>query len=148
MEVAMNMLNSQSEGFAVRATKAMLTVVSIPAVVHSQSEMPANIPFDFYIGSQRFPSGTYSFKSSGMYVKVSSREGHSAIALAGMIPNPESRTLIGGKLMFTRYDDYFFLSEVRRAGYPTGLGLTRSRLETEIAKSSGDRQLSASGTTR
>jgi hypothetical protein len=139
MEVAMNILKNQWADFGIAATRAILTVVNIPAVVHSQTETPAKIPFDFYIGSQRLPSGTYSFEVSGSYVKLSDRDGHSAIALASMVPNPESMTLNGGKLMFTRYDNYFFLSEVRRAGYPTGLGLIRSSLETQIAKSSGDR---------
>jgi hypothetical protein len=146
MEVAMNILKNQLAGFGISATKAMLTVVSIPAVVHSQSVMPANIPFDFYIGSQRLPSGTYNFEVSGMYVKLADRDGHSAIALASMVPNPESKTLIGGKLMFTRYDNYYFLSEMRRAGYTTGLGMIRSSLEAQIAKSSGERQLLAFGT--
>jgi hypothetical protein len=144
----MNTLKNQLAVFALAVTMALLAVIGTPAVGNAQTEMRADIPFDFYIGAQQLPSGSYSFVVSGMYIKVSDRNGHSAMTLASTVPNPESRTLNGAKLMFTRYDNYFFLSEVRRGGYSTGLGLIRSHLETQIAKSSGNRQLLAFGTTQ
>lgn len=139
----MKTLRNQLVAFAVAMTMAMLTVVSIPAVVHAQSAMQVNIPFDFYIGTQKFPSGNYNIEVSGMYLKVSDRGGHAAFVLTNAVTNPESRTLSIGKLLFTRYDNYYFLSEVRRAGYSTGNGLVPSHLESRIAKNVADRQLLA-----
>ena len=110
--------------------------------------MQVNIPFDFYIGTQKFPSGNYNIEVSGMYLKVSDRGGHAAFALTKAVANPEARTLSIGKLLFMRYDNYYFLSEVRRAGYSTGNGLSRSHLETQIAKTVVDRQLLAYSATR
>jgi len=136
----MKPLRNQFVAFAVGMTMAMLTVVSIPAVVHAQSAMQVNIPFDFYIGTQKFPSGNYKVEVSGVYVKVSDKEGHAAFALTNAVQNPESRTLSVGKLLFTRYDSYLFLSEVRRAGYSNGNGLIPSHLESQIAKNGVDRQ--------
>jgi hypothetical protein len=147
-EIAMKVLRNQFAAFAVAMIMVMLTVVSIPAVVYAQSEMKVTIPFDFYIGSQRFPAGNYIVEVTNMYVRVSDREGHNAYALTNAVDNPESRTLKAGKLLFTRYDNYFFLSEVRRAGYTAAHGLIRSHLEAQIAKSSVEREQLAFGATK
>jgi hypothetical protein len=124
-------------------TMAMLTVVCLPAVMHAQSTMRVSIAFDFYIGAQKFPSGNYIVEVSSKYLKVSDWEGHAAFALTNAVANPESRTLSVAKLLFTRYDNFYFLSEVRRAGYSNGNGLIPSHLESQIAKNGVERQLLA-----
>ena len=139
----MKTLRNQLAAFAVSTTMAMLTVVSIPAVVHAQTAMRVTIPFGFYIGTQKFPSGNYTVEVSSTYLKVSDRGGHSAFVLTNPVANPESRTLSVGKMLFMRYDNYYFLSEVRRAGYPSGNGLPPSQMETQIAKIAAERQLLA-----
>jgi hypothetical protein len=122
---------------------AMLTVVTMPSVVHAQTDMQVKIPFDFYVGTKWFPAGDYSVQVSGMYVRVSDRNNHSAFALTNLVVNPESRTLGGAKLMFARYGSYLFLKEVRRAGYSSGNGLIRSNLEITVAKQMGEPELIA-----
>jgi hypothetical protein len=38
--------------------------------------------------------------------------------------------------VFTRYDNYYFLSEVRRSGYSSANGLMKAPMEIQIARSS------------
>jgi len=127
---------------------AMLTVVSMPAVAQAQSEMTVKVPFDFYVGKQMLPSGSYNVQIFNMYVKVSDGNGHSAFALTNPVSNTVSMRQGSGQLLFTRYDSYNFLTEVRRGGYSVANGLMKSHLETQIAKTGTDKVLVASEATR
>ena len=133
--------------FAAAMAVTMLTIVSVPVVAHAQAVLQVKIPFDFYVGSQSFPAGNYQVQVNNAYVKVFDAKGHSSFALTTAVAN---RTAIGdgnGQLVFSRYDNYYFLSEVRRGGYNTAQGLTPSHLEVQIAKNSGEKQQLAFSTT-
>ena len=85
------------------------------------------------------------------YVKLLDGRGHSAFALTTSVANHMALGEGNGQLVFSRYENYYFLSEVRRGGYRTAQGLTPSHLEIEIAKNSGEKQqlaFSASQTAR
>jgi hypothetical protein len=56
------------------------------------------------------------------------------------IANPGWKASSGGTLVFTHYDNYYFLSEVRRGGYNTAHGLLQAPLEVQIAKISATRE--------
>jgi hypothetical protein len=119
---------------------AMLTVVTLPTVAQAQTDLKVNIPFSFYVGTQELPPGDYTVRVSGMYVRISDNNRHSAFVLTNQLANPEARTLGAGKLMFVRYGSYLFLSEVRRGGYTASNGLIKSNLETKVAKEVGASQ--------
>jgi len=127
---------------ALAAAMAMtlLSVVSVPAVAHAEAVMQIKIPFDFYVGSQSFPAGAYQMQIFSGYVKLSDGKGHSSFALTTSVPLRKTIGDGNGQLVFSRYENYYFLSEVRRGGYTTAQGLTPSHLELQIAKSSGDKQ--------
>jgi len=144
-EIVMKVSRDKVIAFAAAMAVTMLAVVSVPVVAHAQAVMKVTIPFDFYVGSQSFPAGDYQVQVSNAYVKVFDAKGHSSFALTTPVAN---RGAIGdgnGQLVFSRYDSYYFLSEVRRGGYSTAQGLTPSHLEVQTAKNSGEKQQLAFG---
>jgi hypothetical protein len=126
--------------FAAAVAVTMLTVVSVPEVAHAQAVMYLKVPFDFYVGSQSFSAGNYQVQVSNNYVKVVSGAGPSSFVMTNPVAN---RIAIGegtGQLVFIRYDNYYFLSEVRRGGYKTAQQLIPSQLQAQIAKKSSEKQ--------
>src|SRR5437016_12975198 len=108
--------------FTVVATMAAVALLSIPTVVQAQSgRMKVNVPFEFYIGDQKFPAGLYEMWRShndASVVQVSDRNGHNSVILT--IPITRRFENPAGQLVFTRYGGYPFLSEVRWMGSASG----------------------------
>jgi hypothetical protein len=119
---------------------AVLAGASVPAVTYAQSQMELKIPFDFYVGDQKFEPGNYTVLVYGAYIKISDGNGHSKFALTNPVANPGWKGTSGGALVFTHYDTYYFLSEVRRGGYSSANGLTMAPLEVQIARNSATRE--------
>jgi len=117
-----------------------LAGVSAPAVIYAQSQLGLNIPFDFYVGSQKFEPGDYTVLVSGSYLKISDRRNHSVFVLTSPVANPGWRSTSGGALVFNRYDNYYFLTEVRRGGYSSANGLLKAPLEIQVARISATKE--------
>ena len=118
----------------------VLAGVTVPAVAYAQSQMTLKIPFDFYVGNQQFAPGDYTVLVSGAYIKISDGNGHSTFALTNPVASPGWKGASGGALVFTHYDNYYFLSEVRRGGYSSANALMQAPLEVQIAKISATRE--------
>ena len=123
-----------------------LAFVSAVASANGQSrQQRATIPFEFVVGDKTLPSGQYAvgaITDSGAALRVSSTEqGQSAARLTTTITRSKAD---GGKLVFLRYANHYFLSEVWTAGETTGRRLTKSAqqkaIESEMAavKSNSD----------
>lgn len=126
---------ARTRAVALVATMVTVAFMITPNAAQAQSVgMKASVPFEFYIDSQRFPAGSYTVRSLGnSVVQVSDKSGHSATILAIPITNRSSNR--EGQLVFNRYNDSNFLSEVLWSGYTNGGRLRQSSLELEIAKS-------------
>ena len=119
----------------------MVLIVSMLAVapVSAQSvKLVADIPFEFVAGSTTFPAGEYSVEPMGSIgshvVLVRSTDLRSSAALqtiAVWARDPQAK----GKLVFNRYGDTYFLSQIWSPGYSTGRELSKSRLERRLAQS-------------
>jgi hypothetical protein len=78
----------------------------------AQSKMVrANVPFDFTVGKQLLPAGTYTIKaeSSGL---IAIRNHDKPITVLTIADQDGARSPNGGKLMFHKDGDQYFLSEV------------------------------------
>ena len=124
-----------------------LTCLS-PAQLRAQSPMSVNVPFDFYVGSQKLPSGTYAVKQFGDpgVLQVTDGNGHASVALSNglynrSVPNKP-------RLTFTRYGNQYFLSEVHWADSTVSRQLMRSPQEIQIARSSKAEQITATTNNR
>ena len=118
----------------------MLAVVPLYAI---SSKITANIPFDFMVGNKTLPAGSYRVGRSttmGMLVILSLDQRGSAMFHAHPVRYGNPRSAKWGqdnspKLIFNRYGDQYFLSQVW-SGEETddGRRLMKSRREREVAK--------------
>jgi hypothetical protein len=92
------------------------------------------VPFDFMAGSHQFPAGAYTITSDALQGSVlirSQGEGPAAFILTHSVGDNKDYTR--ARLIFNRYGDRYFLSQVWPAGV-AGRGLSKSRQEVEVAK--------------
>lgn len=113
-----------------------LTLVALLAVVvpaFSEDRLKCDVPFDFTVGSQQWKAGTYeiSFPSQSIVLirGVDQQE-----AMFVMTTGSISRTVTGdGKLVFNRYGNRHFLSQIWSRGTDRGHLVRKSKAELEMA---------------
>ena len=112
-----------------------LSLVTGIVTANAQSQRAvATVPFDFQVGSEHFTAGRYAVSSANT--------GGDAIRVTGItksksttrlsIPIVKSQPSNSSKLVFRRYGDTYFLSEVWAAGYANGRKLLRSKAEKTL----------------
>jgi len=99
-------------------------------------ELKANIPFNFIVNKADLPAGTYSLKRQGttetvMVIESTDRQTEKMV-LPHTCTSPQPSTQ--SKLVFHRYGNRYFLSQVWTVGYYQGRELPKSPRETEIAQ--------------
>jgi hypothetical protein len=105
------------------------------AFAQSDNEIRANVPFDFVVGKTTLPSGNYQIVKLSMtseHVAIQGTNTKAAmIAYAGPqeVRQPSNRT----KLVFHRYGDRYFLSQIWVEGSNRMRTLPKSELEKEVA---------------
>jgi len=105
----------------------------------------ANVPFNFVVTGGTLPSGEYMLRSVGRIdhaIAISGEGQKSSIFLAtpclslNPLQAPER-----GKLVFTRYGDQYFLSEIWTEGSTVGHKLPKTRRQMEVAKNERAQQV-------
>ena len=118
----------------------LLVAVTLFAVlagpsVYAQSSivLKADVPFGFRVAGQSLPAGEYNVvPKSPTLVVIRSRDGHqSALVMTNTIQ--ASQISADGKLVFNRYGESYFLSQVWTPGEEIGRKLVRSSAEKEMA---------------
>ena len=118
---------SMAIGFSAALGSALLIAQTSGAGV-------AEVPFDFQILNQTLDAGTYAVaqaNSSGVLTLRNQDTGKSIVIMAGINKSGKAGD---PKLVFNRYGDRYFLSQVWFAGEDFGHGLMPSKLEREMAK--------------
>jgi hypothetical protein len=95
------------------------------------------IPFNFNIGSQTFSAGEYNLKP--LLQHTTTLQNHTGQALTNMTSiSVESMVVPRSTLLvFNRYDEYYFLSQIWVAGNTAGRQLAKSSAELEMAYATG-----------
>jgi hypothetical protein len=110
---------------------ALFAVASFVAVngAHAQNLATANIPFDFTVQDKAMPHGTYEVGKmhSTFVVELRSKDGRSHVLCATYPTDKVSGQ--GGKLIFHRYGDQYFLNEVQADNSDSGMQLPTSKAE-------------------
>ena len=119
----------------------MLAAVSVNAQKLSDNSIAVNIPFDFAFGETRLPAGNYTLRrvvlpSSYDRVVIQSADGRGDTRTVMTRPNRTSEVQKQSNLVFNRYGDQYFLSQVWMAGSDTGRDLFQSRNERNLARES------------
>jgi hypothetical protein len=121
----------------VTATLFLFSIIVAAQVAQADEPMLVNIPFAFVAGNATLPAGEY---------RVQKMDGNSAVVLircsdastAAMVLSNATQakeTQTQSKLVFKRYDQRYFLSQVWTAGSIRGRELLKSRAEKEITQS-------------
>ena len=97
----------------------------------------ANIPFDFIVGNQTIPAGSYSFKRArqddDLILQISNFAGKTVTFRNTILVTtlkPKNKSI----LVFHRYDNKYFLSQVWPAGTLAGRSLPPARSERDIRR--------------
>ena len=121
------------------ALASLLVLCSFAAtqVARAQEPLLVNIPFAFVAGETTLPAGEYRVQKmdrNSAVLLINCREPNASIivvtnATSGAKQQEQS------KLVFNRYNDHYFLSQVWSAGFITGRELQKGKREKEIALS-------------
>ena len=113
---------------------ALLAAASVYA--QGSQNLTVQIPFGFHVGNSMLPSGEYivSTDVAPGVVRVRSADAKSSVMILSMAAQT-STTPSTGKLVFNKYGDEYFLSQIWKAGNNTGNELRKSRREAEVAAS-------------
>jgi hypothetical protein len=119
----------------------MLGANSVNAQHLSESKISVTIPFNFAVGETKLPAGEYLLRrvistSSADQLSIQSADGRVDLHTGITRPNRTSEIQKQSKLVFNRYGDRYFLSQVWMAGSDTGRDLFKSRGERILSKES------------
>ena len=127
--------------FTMLSLVLILTAVSVCA--QSERSGVLNIQFNFIVGGKTLPAGEYTVepnkKDSHNVWLVQIREGN-ASALVTTTPVRANQTQEETKLVFHKYGDQYFLSQIWTPGGNTGRELLMPRFERELAKNGIERE--------
>ena len=121
------------------AVSFLIAIAIVPAPGQTLVyRLRANIPFDFIAADKTLPAGEYSITRTRQFagddlLTISSSDGHRlAILLTSSVQSLTPKK--HGVMVFHRYGNQHFLSEVWPAGASIGRTLFKSRSERELER--------------
>jgi hypothetical protein len=91
----------------------------------------ANVPFDFTVGNDLLPAGTYTIKPQSTSVIVIKNH-DKPIAVLSLVHQDGNKSTNGGKLTFHKYGDQYFLSEILSDGANMNVEIPTSKAEKRV----------------
>lgn len=116
--------------WGILSTTTVALLISVP--LSAQTIAKLTVPFDFTVGQTQMSAGTYEISSLG-HGAIVIRDTKAAASVLSIVNTEPSRNNDSGtKLLFNRYGDKYFLSDVSR-GFGGGvMHLPTSKLEKEV----------------
>jgi hypothetical protein len=113
-------------------------IIAVPArAITPGTSMRANIPFDFMVRGKTLPAGSYEIRRisdepDGLLIRnINDKHDH---AMFETEPVEASQAPNRSEVVFHRYGDTYFLSEVLTAGEQTGRELSPARQERQLRR--------------
>ena len=120
----------------IMAGLAVLAILASTRVAQAQDSIVVNIPFDFAAGNAKLPAGEYTVKmvgpTSSLLLISRTDPGESAFVPSNAASAADIQTET--RLIFNRYGERYFLSQVWTAGNRMGRQLLKSEREKEMAE--------------
>ena len=118
---------------------ALLTAVSLmaPTGASAQNRQQATIPFDFTVGQRLLPAGTYVLTHVGSTITVRGWKGTELLSAITLIQPTDEVRKNPDKLIFHKYGDQYFLSEVRGSVGESVGTVSTSKLEQRFQLQQG-----------
>ena len=118
----------------------LCTVVSANA--QSDGKLVAHVPFDFYVQGQKLSSGDYTIRSlnprAGQTSLLISRTDGKTQKMVIMMPTTSCATDGAASIVFNRYGNDYFLSELINPAESFDAKLRMSKQESSLARSVGN----------
>jgi hypothetical protein len=115
----------------------LLILTSISVAAQSERSGPTKIPFSFVAGGKTLPAGEYTVgpnrKDYDKVWLVQSRDGQVSV-LFTTTSTRASETQEKTRIVFHKYGDQYFLSQIWTAGGNSGREVLMPRQERELAK--------------
>jgi len=110
--------------------------VSLPAAFAQDSQtLTVNLPFAFEVNNKQFPAGQYRIAAGAGQAVVQLRGVDNKQAVFSLsLPIDSKKTREYPALIFNRYGNRYFLSQIWAAGSITGRGLPAGSAEREVAQ--------------
>jgi len=122
------------------ALASVATVLAVPLCAQTIS-VSADIPFQFVVRDQVMPAGQYTVTSGGSSPTLVLRNASSKANVFVMTYTVEGSEAKGGyQLVFHRYGNQYFLSQVFGTADAAGREIIESRTERELAKTASVRE--------
>lgn len=121
---------------------AALLATSAAVGQTNRGDTITDIPFAFTVANQKLPAGRYTITRLGeTTLRIFSPGNQGTVMLTHKVEGkaPESK----GKIVFHRYGDAYFLSEVWIAANGTGRKVFQSRSEAELAGKRTEMEIAA-----
>jgi hypothetical protein len=110
---------------------AALLAVSYAVGQTERGDTMADIPFAFTVSNHTLPAGRYIVtRPSQKFLRIFNSQNQGTFALTNRV---EGKAAQSGKMVFHRYGNAYFLSEVWVSGSRTGRKVVQSRSEKELA---------------
>jgi hypothetical protein len=118
--------------------KQLLTLLGLgllfaTASAYAQTMLQANVPFNFIVAGKTLPAGEYTVHSLGTIQRVLLIRGSDMSQMVVVNSCASAKPSDTAKLVFHRYGDRYFLSQIWTAGNSSGAELPPSTRESEIA---------------
>jgi hypothetical protein len=104
-----------------------------------KGDLVAEIPFTFVVAGTALPPGHYIVKTLDDNLGIHDRENRGVFVAAHSAQRPERDN--SSKMVFHRYGDTYFLSEVWVGGNSIGRELFTSRAEKQLSESGKEREI-------
>ena len=127
--------------FGIFAVLTMLVALASISV-HAQSQRDiVNIPFNFAVGEKTLPAGEYAVTPNRRDSQNIWRlEGDRNTVLFATVAVTSASTQEKTKLVFHKYNDQYFLSQVWIAGEDSGREIRATRVESQLARNGVQRE--------
>jgi len=123
------------KAFAIASVVVLsMAIVAVSARAQAGSPLLANVPFQFVVGDQTLPAGEYRIERmlSGnpkvLLIRSTDGRAHRTVTMEVLANDWQE-----SKLIFNRYGNHYFLSQIWTQGDNSGRELFKSQRETELA---------------
>ena len=124
--------------FALSILFLLLTVSSVSVFGQSDRQTVVNIPFDFIVGDKSLSAGKYIIarnkRESDTVWTITRKDSGAPRKVFLTIPARSNETQQETKLVFHRYENYYFLTAFWTAGGNTGRELQQSDRERSLGE--------------
>jgi len=115
------------------ATLSLMTLFVV-APAFAERPLKAVVPFDFTVGAKHMSAGEYTVTFDIPGVVRIAREDRRASCAVITTAVHAGKILDAGRLVFHRYGESYFLSQIWSPGYDQGRELRKSKTELEVAR--------------